>query len=191
MMRPILIRPARMESIDTKTFSAMPPVFDDAVHRQYTHSIGINLTTHQKSRVSQLRELNLLLRGRFEQAEAQIPPINDQIARLSRVRLLHKTALLGPVIYQRNYSDVNGPHESGQILQVALLIPGGIGIVSWDSKEYAALREPGRPPEAEAFRYFLPFDECDPAIRGLLLPHMEPLLEQLVLRIQPPVTFAD
>lgn len=136
--------------------------------------------------LEKLRMLNLVLRLRLEQAEARIPGINDLIQQLFTIELVPETALLGLVIFERHYSARTGPQDSSQILQSALLIPGGLGVIFWDSEEYLAFRN--HPPEnlQELFLKFVPFDRCGSAVKALLLPQVEPLMERLLTRF--PIT---
>lgn len=85
-----------------------------------THPMTNRLNLNERLR--QLREFNTELRQQLEAAEACIPPINDAIEQLARVGLVHDQAFLGPIVYERGYSDRTGPHTSGQVLQSALLV---------------------------------------------------------------------
>jgi hypothetical protein len=64
------------------------------------------------------------------------------------------------------------------VVQAALCLPGGLGVVLWDSEEYTHLSEIPQGLEAEARMGFQAF-KCEPAIKALLLPHLEALLHQL------------
>lgn len=132
--------------------------------------------------VEQLRQLNLSLRIQLEQAEARIPGINDLIEQLATIELVSETALLGLVIYEKHYSALNGPQDSGQVLQSVLMIPGGIGVICWDTEEYLAFRD--HPPDdlSELFLKYVPFNSCVSAVKALLLPQVEPLMELLMKR---------
>lgn len=130
-----------------------------------------------------LRQLNLSLRLQLDQAEARIPPINDLIEQLGAIDLLSEAALLGLVIYERHYDLSHGPRDSGQLLQSALMIPGGIGVLLWDTDEYLAFRSNPDPNEAALFLKFVPFNDCEGAVKALLLPQIEPLMELLMKRL--------
>lgn len=132
--------------------------------------------------VEQLRQLNLSLRLQLEQAEARIPVINELIERLAAIELVSETALLGLVIYEKHYSSQSGPQDSSQVLQAVLMIPGGFGVICWDVEEYLAFRD--HPPEdlSNLFLKYVPFDSCVSAVKALLLPQVEPLMELLMKR---------
>lgn len=136
--------------------------------------------------LERLRMLNLVLRLRLEQAEARIPGINDLIQQLFAIELLPETALLGLVIFERHYSAQTGPQDSSQVLQAAILIPGGLGVVCWDSEDYLAFRNHLPENLQELFLKFVPFDRCGSAVKALLLPQVEPLMERLMTRF--PIT---
>ena len=132
-----------------------------------------------------LEELNLLalsLHAQLDQAEARVSSINVLINQLAGLDGATETAILGLVIYEGHYSVFTGPHESGPVLQSALLIPGGIGVVYWASEEYAAIRKNPPKHEKDLLLRFFPFDNCPSAIKSLLLPQVQPLMEQLFSR---------
>jgi len=136
--------------------------------------------------VEQLQYLNLLLRLHLEEAEVRIPEINDLIRQLFTIEFVPETALLGLVIYERHYSALTGPHDSSQVLQSALLIPGGLGVILWDSEDYLRFRNAPPVDQGELFLKFVPFDQCVSAVKALLLPQVQPLMELLLKRF--PVT---
>lgn len=137
-----------------------------------------------QNHIDRLRQLNLSLRVQLEQAEARVPGINDLINQLATIELVTETALLGLVIYEGHYSILTGPHDSGQIVQAALMIPGGFGVIYWDSEEFESFRNSPLENEAELFCRFVPFDICPSAIKALLLPQVQPLLELLLVRFR-------
>jgi hypothetical protein len=67
-------------------------------------------------------------------------------------------------------------------VQAALLVPEGLGVVLWDSDHYAEMCD--LPDGLEADTRFRAFARCEPAVRALLLPHIEPLLERLYQRLR-------
>lgn len=137
-------------------------------------------------RLKQLQQFNTELRQQLEAAEACIPPINDAIEQLARVGLVHDQAFLGPIVYERGYSDRTGPHTSGQVLQSALLVPGGLGIVLWDSEEYLAFVNSPAPPGSDLFPRFVRFEDCPLGVKALLMLHVRDLFERLYRMVMPP-----
>jgi hypothetical protein len=126
-----------------------------------------------------LRWLTLWIRHAGDQAEAKMVEVNHLIGQLAATGFLHETVLLGPVIHRRYYAPRPGGSDSGQLAQAALCVPGGFGVVLCDSENYRQLSEMAEGLESEAMLHFRPFRECEPALKALLQPHIEPLLGRL------------
>lgn len=126
-----------------------------------------------------LQEFNLRLRRRLEEAEARIPELNELIERVASLGVLPDLVLLGKVALQRPYDTGQGPEDSSQVLQAALLVPGGLGAVIWDTEDLLSVREEpgGLVPHAKS--RFFPFDELSPGEKGVLFAHFAPLVERL------------
>jgi hypothetical protein len=131
-----------------------------------------------------LRQLNLTLRQQLEAAEARVPAINEQIAQLAGIGLIQDAALLGEVVYDKAYSPVPNPTDGSLVLQAAILIPGGLGLVAWDREEFLAVRDQG-PGYRDTHLRFVSFDELGSALKALLLPQVEPLLDRLCQMARP------
>jgi len=123
----------------------------------------------------------LKLRRQMEVAEAQASGVNFLVNTVWRMGLMPRSAYLGPIIHTRPYSPKIGGHDSGQVYQSSLLVPGGIGASIWDTEEFAALADIPDGLEAVADLHHIPSEECDHAIRALLQPHI-PLLISRFLR---------
>lgn len=141
--------------------------------------------------LERLRNLNVTIRAQLEQAEAHIPDINIAIQQLSGIQLLPETALLGHIIFERHYCPINGPHDSSQVLQAALLIPQGIGVIMWDLEEYIAFRNNPDAHQGDLFLRFVGFDDLGFAIKALLLPQAESLLDRVIQMATPPQSDED
>jgi hypothetical protein len=133
--------------------------------------------------VDRLRWLAYWGRHASDQADTKVSQVNALIRQLGEDGWVHPVAFLGAVIHERYYAPRPGGSESGQLVQAALLVPQGLGVVLWDSEASAELRRLPEGPEAEASTLFRPFADCEPALRALLLPHIEPLLERLYQRL--------
>ncbi len=136
--------------------------------------------------VEQLRQLTLSLSAQLDQAEARIPDINTVVTQLGGLGLLTETVILGIVIYEGHYGIRGGPHDSGLVIQAGLMLPGGFGVICWDSEEYLAFRNSPPQSDAHLLLRFIPFEACVPAIRALLLPQVHPLLAMLLKRFRIP-----
>ena len=122
----------------------------------------------------------LKLRRQMEIAEAQACGVNCLVNAVWRMGLLPRTAYLGPVIHTRPYSPQLGGHDSGQVFQAALLIPGGVGVSIWDTEEFAELSAVPDGLESAAFMRHVPFEECEQAIRALLRPYIPSLTSRFL-----------
>jgi hypothetical protein len=141
--------------------------------------------TNRKTALNQLetlKQLNLSLRSQLELAEARIPPLNEQLTQLARIEFIHNEALFGAFVYHRAYSNP-GAGDGSLLLQAAILVPDGIGLVAWDREEHLSLDGPDGPTYRDARPRFIVFHELDHAQKALLLPQVEPLVDQLLVHI--------
>ena len=90
--------------------------------------------------IQQLQALIIRLRSQLNRAEAHVPTLNSVIARLTELNLIPERTLLGHIVHMRDYEPGSGIIDSGMVLQAALQIPGGLGIVVWDTEEYVRIR---------------------------------------------------
>lgn len=144
-------------------------------------SIPHNLSTQ----LEKLRQLNLSIRQQLEAAEACIPAINEQIAQLAVVGLVRDAAFMGQIVYDKAYGAIPSETDGSLLLQAALLVPEGFGLIAWDREAFLAFREEG-PGYRDARLQFNHFDELDGALRALLLPQVAILLERLLVVVGRP-----
>jgi hypothetical protein len=97
--------------------------------------------------------------------------------------VFNETVILGPVIHQRDYSPEEGGRSSGQLIQAVLRLPDGVGVAVWDTDHYDALKDVPDGLAFEVWNCFVSFERCEPGIKALLLPHIEPLVEELFRRL--------
>jgi hypothetical protein len=131
------------------------------------------------AQLEMLKQLNLQIRLDLEQAEAKIPALNEQIDQLSRTGLLDGEAVLGDVIFTRAYYE-QPEREGGLVMQAAVLVPGGFGVVEWDSDDYLTVSESYGPSFAQARTRFRGFGDLEPALRARLLSQVESILNRLL-----------
>lgn len=112
-------------------------------------------------------------------AEARAAGLSSLIHEIWQFGWVSRTSLLGPVIQTRSYAPQAGGRDSGQIIQSALLVPEGLGVVIWDTEEFVELADIPDGLEAQAPLRQIPFEQCNPAWRALLCEHIEPLVERL------------
>lgn len=88
-----------------------------------------------------LRLRVLRLSHQSEIAEARVPRWNQLVQEIWRAGLMSQTAILGRVIETRPYAPAEGGHSSGQVFQAALLIPGGVGVLLWNTARLRVSRQ--------------------------------------------------
>ena len=137
-----------------------------------------------RSEIEFLKALSVEIHRRAEVAELIVEQALPALNQLAAVQLTNRRLILGPVVLRRPYEVQREPAESGQVIQAALALPQGFGCVVWDSEDLAALEDTAQEYEAQ-FR-FKPVADCSPAIKALLLPHLETLLAKLVEGISTP-----
>jgi hypothetical protein len=90
--------------------------------------------------VAHLKWLNFWIRHSCDQAEAKMAEVNRLLQQLAETGWVQETVILGAVIHQRYYAPLSGGHDSSQVVQAALCLPGGLGVVLWDSEDYTSLK---------------------------------------------------
>ena len=113
------------------------------------------------------------------QADAKLAEANRLIQQLAGARSFPETVVLGEVIHSRYYPPAAHEDEPARVAQAALCVPDGIGAVLWEAGAYARLCATPEGLRREARAGFQPFERCEPALRALLLPHVESLLHGL------------
>jgi hypothetical protein len=93
---------------------------------------------------------------------AKMNEVNQLLGQLGKAGLVHETVVLGEVIHHRYYSPQREGHDSSQLVQAVLCLPGGIGVVLWDSEKNTELRDVSDSLESEARLGFRPVR----AVRG-------------------------
>jgi len=130
--------------------------------------------------IEALQGLNLAIRHQLESAEAYVPDINDAVDRLVELGLLEPTMLLGDVIFQGAYNPKYGREDSARLLQACLGVgQGGVGVIVWDSERYWEFLRYNQPLSHDVQINFETFENCPDAVKGLLLPHLQPLVARV------------
>ncbi len=111
-------------------------------------------------------------------ADAPMRTVDGYFAQLRKLGIFHRSIVLGPVIVSRAYG-VDGPGDSGELVQAALTTNFGAAAVFWNSEDYSYAREAGTS-ESDAFAAARPLRDCVPAIRAVLWPHIPPLVVVLL-----------
>jgi len=138
----------------------------------------------QHNHIEQLRLLDLSLRSQLELAEARVQSINEVIVHLAEAQVVSETAIVGLIIYEGLNNVLTESINSGQVVQAALTVPYGFGVINWSSEEFASFRKTPTPDAAGLIQLFVPFDRCPTGIKALLLPHVQPLLDLLLRNVR-------
>jgi len=123
----------------------------------------------------ELKQLNYAIRQACEQAEAKTQEVNRQLRANATTGQLQDIVLLGPIVHHGSTRD-EGAVETAQVGRVALVGTCGIGICWWGLDEYQDAERTGAL-ELEALTHFVAFEECNPWLKSLMLPQIDPLLE--------------
>lgn len=126
-----------------------------------------------------LAQLNVVFALNGEKVEAECQGLNDQIEAFFRNGAINSFAILGPVLMDRLYEGAVPP-ESGQIIQAAIGLPGGLGVVFWDSEVEAMQSKETEDRQVRAIGSIVPVESLSPALRTLLRPHIGNLLVRFV-----------
>jgi hypothetical protein len=131
-------------------------------------------------RLKRLRRLLLKIRRAAEHAEAQAAELNSVASQVARVGIIPEQAVVGKLIFVRDYSPPSDESNSVQVWQAALLLPEGLGAIVRNSNEYLDLGADYEPSVAEARWHFVPFDRCPLVAKALLSLHTEALFEKVI-----------
>lgn len=130
-------------------------------------------------RTAHLARLAGNLHDRLQAAEASIPAINQHLAQLAAVGVTD-FQIEGPVIYSRPAGVSSAHVDEFLIFQAAIILPGGVGALTWGSTEYHEhVSLPYGEPVDLAPR-FTPYAQCPPLVRAMLISHTGRMLESLM-----------
>lgn len=138
------------------------------------------LTVEIDDVLERLRLRVLRFRHQLEIAEARVPRWNQLVQEFWRAGLMPQTAILGRVIETRPYAPIEGGHSSGQVVQASLLIPGGVGVLLWDTEDFVLQSKIPDGLESHAWAHHVPFDRCTPADQVALAEQLPMLIGRFV-----------
>jgi hypothetical protein len=125
------------------------------------------MTDDLRNHLEQIKAFLLKAKHSAEQAEAKVEQLNGIIHQVAAARLVPREVFLGATAEQP-YDSESGRDDTGQVIQAALLIPGGFGVCRFDTEEYCALQRECGGVERSCRMKFTPFEQCDPAARAFL-----------------------
>lgn len=128
--------------------------------------------------LQELRCLNREIRRQLELAEVRVDTVNAKLADVARLGLLCDRMILGRT-FQRRSAALRSNDCGERLVQPCLSTKNGYGAVFWDFDEYHAYAGSTHF-EFQASRRCLPFCSCGAEVKAILLPHLEPLLDQFL-----------
>lgn len=130
-------------------------------------------------RTALLAQLGTTLRNGLQAAEASIPAINQHLAELAAIGVTD-FQIEGPVIYSRPAGVSSAHVDEFLIFQAAIILPGGVGALTWGSTEYHehVSRPYGEP--VDLAPRFTPYAQCPALVRAILISHTGRMLESLM-----------
>jgi hypothetical protein len=136
------------------------------------------MNSRLRVRINGLRQLILQIWRAAEHAEGDVLALNDFAQHLAAIGIIPDCAILGKLILDRSYGPSDEERNTCQVWQATVLLPDGFGALVWDSDEYLDLPRDYELTIQEARWHFVPFSECPPVVRALLVEHLETLFEE-------------
>ena len=130
-------------------------------------------------RAAELARLVATVRSGLEEAEAIIPPLNDQLSELAMLGVAHDQ-VEGPSVYARPAGLSNDTDDAIVVFQAVLLMPGGIGAAAWSGDDYNEYRHCLHGEQVDLRDRFLPYAKLPPIVRATLVNHVSPLVGNLL-----------
>lgn len=121
------------------------------------------------------------IHSRLLLAEEDAAVILELARQLSReVPTSNHLMVLGPVIHEEEYRGEGQPVDSGQLFQVAIRVPDGLGCCLWDTEEWAEHADDPRIQLVAGRNRFLPFLELPVGAKVKTLQHTGDLITRLL-----------
>lgn len=139
-----------------------------------------HLPPQSRARIRRLTHQVRQLQRAVVAADALIEIYDSKLEQLEELGLHLPSPLLGELVVWRAYG-CDGPDESHELIQAGLIPDVGLAAVFWNSQEYENVLDYGNL-GGQATDRARPLWDCAPAIRGLVLPHAERLIDLLLKR---------
>ncbi|WP_020468001.1 hypothetical protein [Zavarzinella formosa] len=124
------------------------------------------------------------LRHAAEQAEAHVEQADRLIRAVVTTGHLAPGVIVGPAVLQHDYHPDAGREDSALVARLILHAPRGLGVAWWDvDVHYERSQEEGAL-EEDARCGFVPFAECEIAVKASCLPHIAGLLLEMRSRLR-------
>jgi len=113
-----------------------------------------------------------------EAIAARIKQFDSYITQFHSLGFVNRTIIVGPIVMRRSYG-LDGPSDSGQLIQAAITTDHGVVAVIWDSEDYATSIQESTFDE-DALDRARPLRECAPAVRSRVMPYVGELVLKLI-----------
>jgi hypothetical protein len=117
--------------------------------------------------LQRLKDFSLRMTHDLEMIEAKVPAINDLVEQLSRLDLVGPNLITGQVVFQRPANAIYG-QDTGEVIQSALAVPGGLGVIIWDCDTYLEATNDPTCLEREGLKRFVAFDDLPAGFKATL-----------------------
>lgn len=104
--------------------------------------------------------------------------IDGYIQRLNDLGFFHRNIICGPIVMTRSYG-IDGPSDSGQLVQAAVTSDHGSAVIFWDSEDYYEANQ-SQVFKEEAMLRVVALSDCTPAVRAVVWPHIAELVDRLM-----------
>jgi len=115
------------------------------------------------------------------ECDMPLQTMDGYIQRLNDLGLFHRNIICGPIVMTRSYG-IDGPSDSGQLVQAAVTTDHGAAVIFWDSEDYYEANQ-SQVFEEEAMSRTVALCDCTPAIRSIVWPHIADLVERLMCQV--------
>ena len=130
-------------------------------------------------RAAELARLAAMIRSGVDQAEAMIPPLNDQLSELAMLGITYHQ-VEGPSVYARPAGLSNDTDDAIVVFQAVLLMPSGIGATVWNGDDLNEYQHCSYCEQADLREKFLPYAKLPPIVRALLAKHASQMVGNLL-----------
>lgn len=130
-------------------------------------------------RAAELARLAATVRSGLEEAEAIIPPLNDQLSELAMLGVAHHQ-VEGPSVYARPAGLSNDTDDAIVVFQAVLLMPGGIGAATWSGDDFNEYRNCSYGEQTDLRERFVPYAKLPPIVRATLAKHASQMVGNLL-----------
>ena len=125
-----------------------------------------------------MAELFRLLDDDIQVTDKHLQILDGYCIQLNRIGYVHRSIVVGPIVLRRSYG-LDGPEDSGQLVQAALTTDFGSAAIFWDTEDYGDAIRTGDL-ERIAMESAVPLCKCESAIRSLVYPKIPNLVALLL-----------